>query len=187
MNTGLRWFSKALFSYKGCVNIWKPGLFFYIVISLAILLLERNTVYIGDVIRNRQIDHIQTVAVLDTVLEVPTREAIEWTSERGCYFKYVDDPNIAEIFIRLEDEINCGGLYSAGCASVGKAIKEIRVTMPEEIILAHELLHEHNLTHPLNPPNKHILSPTFEHLSYNDRGVRQACARTRAYPIPVAQ
>lgn len=159
---------------------WGIGLVVSLLIVLIILLGQVTRVEVPDKIPGALIDHVQTVTVLDDELEVPVKAAIFWAAQHGCEFEYTDDLQ-AEITVSIEENLMCGSINAVGCASSHDGIKEIRVEIPAELVLKHELLHHHNLEHPVNAPSGHVLHPHVSDMGDNDRGVAAACARTRAY------
>ncbi len=161
--------------------IWKTGLLATVLFVLFIIWGRVGPVHVRDSIEGYQIDHIQTVSVLDDELEEPTKAAIIWADQYGCKFQYLDDPDLAEIIVHIDPNLVCGSIDAIGCASSHDGFKEIRVKVPSEIVIKHELLHHHNLQHPIAAPSGHILNPNYGRVGDNARGVADACQRTRAY------
>lgn len=161
--------------------IWKSGLIVSVLFIFVIIWGRVGPVHVRDRVKDYQVDHVQTVSVLDQELEEPTKAAIMWSNEHGCEFKYLDNPDLAEIVVHIEPNLICGGVEAIGCAAVHGITKEILVELPSERVIKHELLHHHNLQHPLAAPTGHIFNYNYDRVGDDDRGVAEACRRTRAY------
>lgn len=161
--------------------VWQTGLIALVLFSIVIIGGRFVPVHVRVLDPEVMITHVQQIYVVHPELDPIIQEAVVWTSDRGCDFRIVSDINKADILVDYSEFIDCGGQEALGCTSIIGDQKTITLSRLNVEVAEHELLHAHNLQHPIMAPSGHILHPQASGIGSDDRGVLEACARTRAY------